>query len=228
MLVLENSETLSRATDRLVQLTDCENLIADILGSKKTARSFMSHIMPIGDLCSDFSTVLHIRRAITDRTPESLGITVKQHRSLLAAIILGSTIDGVLKSGQNIKPIDSPDLAACLMSEAIGYKSIEHGAIVALDIKHIPIASHVFSIGDQTSCLMDIKAIVKFLLSVNATRFFLYHNHPSGSIEPSREDIQITRSIHAGSRLMGFELLDHIILACGRHQSIREVTNIWD
>jgi DNA repair protein RadC len=54
------------------------------------------------------------------------------------------------------------------------------------------------------------------------------HNHPSGSVEPSSQDIDLTRQLLAGAQFLGIPLLDHLILGNGNHQSLRELTTLWD
>ena len=50
----------------------------------------------------------------------------------------------------------------------------------------------------------------------------LAHNHPSGCLEPSREDIEFTRSVRRAGELMGIELYDHLIIARAGYTSLRE------
>ncbi|WP_325052271.1 JAB domain-containing protein, partial [Dulcicalothrix desertica] len=54
------------------------------------------------------------------------------------------------------------------------------------------------------------------------------HNHPSGSVEPSTEDIDLTRQLLKGALLLNIPLLDHVILGNGNFQSLREITTLWD
>jgi DNA repair protein RadC len=54
------------------------------------------------------------------------------------------------------------------------------------------------------------------------------HNHPSGNLEPSEADIELTRQLLSGAQLLNIPLLDHLILGNGTHQSLREITTLWD
>jgi DNA repair protein RadC len=54
------------------------------------------------------------------------------------------------------------------------------------------------------------------------------HNHPSGSVEPSNEDIQLTRQLLAAAQILNIPLLDHLILGNGDHLSLRQTTALWD
>lgn len=66
--------------------------------------------------------------------------------------------------------------------------------------------------GGICSTLVDNKVIFQLLLNVNATAFVIAHNHPSGSLEPSKEDRNLTQSIASCAKLFNISLLDHIIL----------------
>jgi DNA repair protein RadC len=50
-------------------------------------------------------------------------------------------------------------------------------------------------------------------IRLSASGIFLVHNHPSGSLEPSREDLVLTRSVSQAGRLLGYPLFDHVIIA---------------
>jgi DNA repair protein RadC len=50
----------------------------------------------------------------------------------------------------------------------------------------------------------------------------LAHNHPSGDPEPSADDIRTTRDAVAAGRLLGVEVVDHLVMGAGRHVSLRE------
>ena len=55
-----------------------------------------------------------------------------------------------------------------------------------------------------------------------ALGFILVHNHPSGCLEPSREDVEFTQGVQRAAELMGVELYDHLIVARGGYTSLRE------
>ena len=55
-----------------------------------------------------------------------------------------------------------------------------------------------------------------------AMGFILVHNHPSGCLEPSSEDVEFTRAVQRAGELMGIELYDHLIIAAGGYTSLRE------
>ena len=61
-----------------------------------------------------------------------------------------------------------------------------------------------------------------------AAALILAHNHPSGDPTPSPEDVQVTRRLVEAGRLMGIDVLDHVIIGDNRYQSLRELGMVWD
>ena len=75
--------------------------------------------------------------------------------------------------------------------------------------------------GGVQSTVVDSKIILKRAIELLAVQIVLVHNHPSGSAEPSRQDIELTERIQQGARLLDMHLLDHVIIAKGAHYSFR-------
>lgn len=75
--------------------------------------------------------------------------------------------------------------------------------------------------GGVQATVVDSKIILKRAIELLAVQIVLVHNHPSGSAEPSRQDIELTERIQQGARLLDMHLLDHVIIAKGAHYSFR-------
>lgn len=84
--------------------------------------------------------------------------------------------------------------------------------VCALDTKLKPVCIQIVGIGTVNSCLYSIPDIFKVALLSNAASILLFHNHPSGNPDPSREDIECTRKVSDAGKLLGIKLQDHIIL----------------
>lgn len=67
--------------------------------------------------------------------------------------------------------------------------------------------------GNEKSSLLDLKTVFKVALLSNASRIILAHNHPSGSLKPSKFDLKTTKYIKFGCKILGFELLDNVIVS---------------
>lgn len=107
-----------------------------------------------------------------------------------------------------------PDAAsvARLCWDLIGDADREHFLALALDTKHAPLAVHVVSVGDLSSAPVHPREVFRFAILTNAACVIAAHNHPSGDAAPSQDDLRITQHLAAAGRLLGIELLDHLIL----------------
>lgn len=75
--------------------------------------------------------------------------------------------------------------------------------------------------GGVQATVVDYRLIIKRALELLAVQVVLVHNHPSGSTQPSAQDVELTERVAAAARLFDIRLLDHIIIARGDHYSFR-------
>lgn len=78
------------------------------------------------------------------------------------------------------------------------------------------------SSGGLSATAIDIRLVLKEALLANATHFIVCHNHPSGSLRPSSDDIHITRSLNEAAKLLKIHLIDHVIITDGKYYSFYE------
>ena len=71
------------------------------------------------------------------------------------------------------------------------------------------------SIGSLNASMVHPREVFKATILANAAGVLLVHNHPSGSLEPSAEDRSLTRRLQDAGRLLGIDLLDHVLIAPG-------------
>jgi DNA repair protein RadC len=88
----------------------------------------------------------------------------------------------------------------------------EHIVLFAVNARYQPQGWNLISIGTLNQSLMSPREIFRPLIFVAAYGFILAHNHPSGSCEPSKSDIRETGLIAVCAELLGFVMLDHIIV----------------
>jgi DNA repair protein RadC len=103
----------------------------------------------------------------------------------------------------------------------------ERFAVLLLDVKHRILGSKVITIGTATETLAHPRDIFREVIRQGATRVIIAHNHPSGVLEPSPEDISLTEQLLAASKVLAIPLLDHLILGNGDYCSLRQRTNLW-
>lgn len=79
------------------------------------------------------------------------------------------------------------------------------------------------STGTLNSSLVHPREVFKVVLMANANSVLLYHNHPSGDPTPSKEDLEVTQRIHEAGKVLGIEVMDHIIIGSnGHYVSLKE------
>lgn len=92
-------------------------------------------------------------------------------------------------------------------------KEKEHFLLITLDGSSHLIEQRVIHIGTLNQSLVHPREVFRPAIYDNAAGVIIAHNHPSGTLEASRADIQITQRLKEVSKLVGIELLDHVILS---------------
>jgi DNA repair protein RadC len=154
------------------------------------------------------------------------GIGPAKATTILAAIELGKRAFQSRPLERTV--IDDPSVAAAALSNDLMWQAQERFAVVLLDTKHRLIGTQVISIGTATETLAHPRDIFREVIRQGATRAIVAHNHPSGIVEPSAEDISLTRQLLAGAQFLGIPLLDHLILGNGDFLSLRQATTLWE
>lgn len=96
-------------------------------------------------------------------------------------------------------------------------RGLEHEVftVVYLDAAHAILDSEILSEGTVTVNTVYPRELVKSALARNASAIIIAHNHPSGSLTPSEQDRQLTRTLHLVCSFMQIQLLDHLIIGDG-------------
>lgn len=90
-----------------------------------------------------------------------------------------------------------------------------------LDTKNGLIREDVVSIGSLNASIVHPREVFRTAVEVSAASIILAHNHPSGDPAPSREDIMVTEKLVECGKMMGIEILDHVIVGDGRYFSLK-------
>ncbi len=104
----------------------------------------------------------------------------------------------------------------------LGRVKKEHLVGLYLDAQNRLLHQETLSIGSLNTTRTHPREILFPAIVHLALGFILAHNHPSGTTEPSAEDLEFTRSVRRAGELMGIELYDHLIVAGDRYTSLRE------
>jgi len=111
-----------------------------------------------------------------------------------------------------VKKISAPtDIVPAIQKYA--YEDQEHFIVINLDGEHKIISTNIVSIGLANSTLVHPREVFRKAIVENSIAIIICHNHPSGSLEPSGDDIEITNKIKNAGKIIGIEVLDHIIIS---------------
>jgi DNA repair protein RadC len=98
----------------------------------------------------------------------------------------------------------------------------EHFVVFFLDTHHTIIGKEKVSIGTLNSSLVHPRECFRTAILKNCAAVILAHNHPSGNVKPSDDDIAVTKRLTDAGKLLGIEVLDHIIVAGSSYKSLKE------
>lgn len=89
--------------------------------------------------------------------------------------------------------------------------TVETVIVLALDRKNYLLSWHILTVGNNTSCLLGPREVMRYLCLQNACAFIITHNHPSGDPSPSAADINVTRQLREAAKAMDIQFQDHIV-----------------
>lgn len=119
--------------------------------------------------------------------------------------------------------IKSPDDAATIGREflRIHEEPEEYMHMICLNTKNKVIGVFEISHGNVNSSIVCPREVFQKALLANAVSIILMHNHPSGDCTPSREDIEVTKRLVEAGKMLGVEVLDHLVIA-DKYCSLKE------
>ncbi len=156
-----------------------------------------------------------LRRASGEDLKGLPGIGAAKASALMAAAEIGARMNAAPTPQRPV--ISSPADVDRLLRGRLHHQDREHFVCVLLDTKNNVIASPTISVGTLSSSLVHPREVFKPAIRASAAGIVLAHNHPSGKVEPSREDRDVTRKLVEVSETIGIEILDHVIIGDAYH-----------
>lgn len=196
-----------------------EELLAILIGSGTENHSAMAIAQK---MLRYFNGNLHelSRRSARELARKFSGIGETKAVSILAGIELGKRCFGM--------PLDE-DTKVCtslaafqLLCGEFSHSVYEKFYALFLSQSGRLLRKVLISEGGLSATLVDVRKIFKFAIDEHASGFILAHNHPSGNVKPSPEDITITEKIKQGAKLLDLYLFDHIIVSGNRYFSFSD------
>ncbi len=155
----------------------------------------------------------------------SPAVEITAYCQIMAGIELGRRVEMASRDRQTIRIRSSSEAVQYCESRfhrLIADAKQEEFHIVTLDTKNQVIDSHRITVGTLDASLVHPREVFRRAIKDAAASILLVHNHPSGDPTPSREDLSVTQRLEESGKIIGIEILDHVVLGAFQSVSIRE------
>nr|WP_027955257.1 DNA repair protein RadC [Halobacillus kuroshimensis] len=210
-----------RPRERLIELGPAhlsnQELLAILLGSGTKQES----VMELSNrLLVHFEGMTLLKDAAIEELTAIKGIGAAKAVQLLAAVELG-------KRMHKMKPVErymirSPEDGADFIMEEMRDLKQEHFICLFLNTKNQVLHRQTIFIGSLNASIVHPREVYKEAVKRSAASIICAHNHPSGDPTPSQEDIQVTQRLKECGKMIGIELLDHIVIGDRTFISLKE------
>lgn len=171
------------------------------------------------DLLDRFGNLGGIEQASIKEICEVKGIGTAKAAEIKAAIELGRRYQKPSLAGASF--CSSHDVASYYRPRMKDLKK-ETFRCALLDTKNKIIREEVVSIGSLSTSIVHPRDSFKAAIRESAAAVIFIHNHPSGDVKPSQEDILLTKRLVQAGDVLGIQVLDHIIIGDGTHFSFKD------
>ena len=200
-----------------VEALSVVELIAIILGSGTKHNPVMQLSQQI---LAHFGSLEKLADASLAELQQIKGLGQAKAIQLRAAIGFGVKLSRVV---QNPKArIEHPSQAYQIIRDIIAHEKKEIFVTLMLDVKNCIICHEVISIGTLTSALVHPREVFYPAIRHKAVSIIVAHNHPSGDVTPSREDISTTKVLIDAGKIIGISLQDHLIVTMDKYISLKQ------
>jgi len=141
------------------------------------------------------------------------GLSEAKACQLLAALELGKRL--VSLAPEERMPLNSPQDVANLVSAEMSSLDQEHLRVLLLNTRHELLAIREIYSGNVSSAVVRVAEVFRPAIRDNAPFIIVVHNHPSGDPTPSEDDVRVTRDLVEAGKLLGVEVLDHVVIGAG-------------
>lgn len=118
--------------------------------------------------------------------------------------------------------LNSSKAVADYLQKSIGREKKEHFVLLSLDTNNNLIKISDISVGSLNASIVHPREVFKEAIQCSAAQIIIGHNHPSENTEASPEDIALTRRLWEAARIIGIDLLDHVIVTKSNFSSLKE------
>lgn len=202
-------------------LSDAE-LLAILIGSGSRNESAVELCKRI--LASIDNNLNALGKLSVQQLSEFKGIGEAKAISIIAALELGRRRKN--EDAKELSKITSSKSVFDIMQPLIGELAYEEFWVLFLNNSMKVLHKSQLSKGGITGTVVDVRLIFKLALEQNATSIILVHNHPSGSLQPSEADFEVTKKIKIAGKTLDISVIDHIIITETSYYSFKDETKI--
>lgn len=148
------------------------------------------------------------------------GIGPAKTAQIIAALELGKRLAKTVANHHF--QAHSPQAVANYLMPQMRHLDREHFWVLLLNSKNQLIGEENSAKGSLNQTVVHPRELYKAAIKAGAAAVIVAHNHPSGSVEPSAEDLAVTQRLVEAGKILGIELLDHIIIGQGCYLSFKE------
>lgn len=156
------------------------------------------------------------------RLSQAIDIPVNKASQLIASFELGRRLS-LKQSGRLAQVRNARQAHRYLKDMGNGRKEQLRG--LYLNSRYQVIHDELISVGSLTANIVHPREVFQPAVEHSAIAVILAHNHPSGRLEPTISDIDITKQLTAAGQVLGIDLLDHLIITNKRYSSVMDQTN---
>jgi DNA repair protein RadC len=194
-----------------------QELLAVILGRGIAGESVM---ITAQRLLSQFDGLKGLAQATVEELSQLKGIGLAKACQIKAAFELANRLESY-PSADNKQIIKNPIDVAALVKNKLSGKKKEYFITVLLDTRAQVIKICETSVGSLDTSIVHPREVFKEAISASAASVIFVHNHPSGDISASEQDIGLTKRLVEAGQIIGIDVLDHIIISDNKHLSMK-------
>lgn len=203
------------AGEEISNLSDQE-LLAVVLGTGLRGRDAMGVAM---EALNAYGGLCGIHGAGLRELARHEGIGLKKALRIHAALEMGRRI---IADRSLIEKLDSPREVWRLLLPEMALLRREEFRVLILNNKNRLLKKSIVSVGTVSEAVIHPREIFRDAIREAASSVIVAHNHPSGVLTPSREDITATTRLREAGKIIGIEVLDHVIIGDTGYLSLRE------
>jgi len=214
-----------RPRERLIKLgpeaLSAQELLALIIARGIPGKSVITIAQ---EVLSKFGNIKNIGEATIEQLCQIRGIGPAKAAQLKTCFEIGRRLETqeIEQSKSKKFILSSPKDVVKLSQSILKDKKKEYFLVFPLDSRNKLMKEEIVSIGSLNANIAHPREIFKQAISNNAAQVILVHNHPSGDPEPSEDDLKITKQLVEAGKILGIDVLDHIIITKDRYLSFKD------